>query len=1776
MKKIYKKIIIKATAHLLVLAFISAYVYALIPGLEMLSPEVKIAEAASAWKIRQEINIVDGYMSAAASAYATSSAIVNLDKTKYSGTVTFYFEVLASTTAGISGDVYLRTTAGATVATASYDTSATSPTLWRSNAFTPNGAADYVAVIDNEAGATKSIKAARIIVLQDFADNANSAATSTQTQIEIGNQELGKTNTANSALSFPKYWKYDSTKWDGTLTAYAEVSYQNTQVASSTTYNILTATTTTRSATYIASPGVSYIQIEAWGGGGGGGCRATDGAAAGGEIAAGTSKALSIGRGGTGDNAAAPAASTYGGTEVVAAAGASGIDGTIGAGGTIANSTGQVEFAGGNGGDQHASDGSGGGGGAGGPNGAGGLGNSAGGTAGASGARGNSTTGGLGGTGGGANPAVHGKYHATGGGGGGGSSSGGTPGGNGGHPGGGAGGIDNNTCSGTTGGGGQIILTETHGMVKFALEEDDGNFGSWTFKKMISTNGGVVSTSTSARIRSGSFTPADGRHYRIVASSTNAGSTYNIYNAKIILDQTSGWTYRKPITIDNAKVPNNNQTDFPVLVDITDSDLAANAQSDGDDIYFTSSNGTTRLDHEIESYTSVSGRLTAWVEVPTLSTSEDTVLYMYYGNGSASSQQNPTGVWDSFSKGVWHLSDNAASTAVLESTSNPNVGAAVANTDTKDTEGKIGNALTFNGTNDHILVTDDNSLDFTTAFTMEGWVKPNAGELDFSMFSKWQLASYSYGMETANDGSGTASQIFIYTDANGDPNNADNCDFVSNAGAITPNQWTHVAIVYNSGSAFKLYINGSSFAGTAGGTCGTVFAGTSAVSLGKIDTNSGRLAGLLDEIRFSSTPRSADWIATEYNNQNATSTFYQIGTAEPTGAGTFTELEPQYLLANTSIGSGTSLQNFITKWDTGEWSGVTNTYVHQVDAADNSTSVLTVNTVGDVLVTGSTVTSPDNRGVSGSMTMPVSGNLDMKATTNNNGVYSSRILVQVVQFSGITLSGVAYQSEGGSVLTNKTIQLYKNGLTSLGSATSDASTGAWSVASLSISSGDIITVYVDNDAVDAGLVYKSDGTAQTNVDLYGSALIVRHDTGASITNANLHTGAIYEETDMVYATSTGDVVTTNSNISLHVWTGDTYKPGGTVSTQGTGSFRVATSSIAFFDTDTNTIGGDIIAYDDSLVYINKNTTVNGGDITTQGTNNTGNILYSLGAMTPTVTLGGTGSIRDGNATSTFYALTISSTGVTTGSTDFVVDNALTVSQSGSLSLSGGTVTANNGASITNSGTLTFSGLTIANSATVTTDASFSVGGALTVGTSANLTPSAGTITMTGGSIVNSGTLALKNLAIAGTVTTGSTFSVTGDMTSSSGTLTTSGGAITVTGDLSVAGTITGTGDITVNGGDVTGAGTLNLTGGTFLLDGSGLFGGGANWTFNKLTFGDGTGASASYSSGSGSITSATTTVTYRHTLDAGVSKTWTLTASHEPFQMRGSFMASSSTFIYTGTSNATVTPTTYYNLEISPSSGDPTFLVATTSSQSLTVNNNMTLGGSGNATLNVNNYDPTLDINGSLTIGTGDVLSASNSGTFTLAGNFTNNGTFTNNSGTVTLDTDGTSEITTLANITFYNLTVTTPAKTLRFQTHSSNVPTFIFDGQFTVTGTLGSPINIQSNAPPSQWIVDFNVGQTAITYANIRDSACLVGSLSVTYSVTNSGGGNNGSCWNVANIGASATGVVTSIEQGSGGGVLRIGGGQGGGGDSGTEEGSGGGSQQGGGGQGGGGGASP
>src|SRR5712671_3592677 len=185
---------------------------------------------------------------------------------------------------------------------------------------------------------------------------------------------------------------------------------------------------------------------------------------------------------------------------------------------------------------------------------------------------------------------------------------------------------------------------------------------------------------------------------RIATEHNNQSSPANFYT--ISSSGSGAYTYRRSITIDHTKVPNTDQSNYPLLISGTYSYLATVANggnlqnSNGYDVIFTSDTGcATQLNHEVESYNAATGAVNYWVKVPTVSHTTDTSIYMCYGNSSITNDQsNKNAVWDANYKGVWHLG-NGNSLNVTDSTNNlngTNQGATAVN-------GKVGGAASFDG-----------------------------------------------------------------------------------------------------------------------------------------------------------------------------------------------------------------------------------------------------------------------------------------------------------------------------------------------------------------------------------------------------------------------------------------------------------------------------------------------------------------------------------------------------------------------------------------------------------------------------------------------------------------------------------------------------------------------------------------------------------------------------------------------------------------------------------------------------------------------------------------------------------------------------------------------------------------------------------------------------------------------------------------------------------------------------------------------------------------------
>ena len=333
----------------------------------------------------------------------------------------------------------------------------------------------------------------------------------------------------------------------------------------------------------------------------------------------------------------------------------------------------------------------------------------------------------------------------------------------------------------------------------------------------------------------------------------------------------NGYLYRRTITIDHTKVPNTDQTNFPVLISGTYPYLATTANggnvtnANGYDIIFTSDpSGTNLLAFERESYNASTGAVNFWVRIPTIYHAADTVFYMFYGNSSVTTDQsNKTGVWDSNYIGVWHLPDGTT-LSLGDSTTNGN---SLSNSNVTATTGQIDGGASFDGTNAVLSNSNGGGQFDLSTYTWEVWARPT-----------WVSGSLSTNPCVMSVRNGTPTRLSMHI-----RNSLDQGLDLWNGSSVrnfpftfSQNNWFHLVVTHASGD-MRLYING-------------VFQSSQnydqssqtllPLQIGFSGNDSEWFLGLEDEVRISNIVRSADWVTTEYNNQSSPSTFYSVGAAQ--------------------------------------------------------------------------------------------------------------------------------------------------------------------------------------------------------------------------------------------------------------------------------------------------------------------------------------------------------------------------------------------------------------------------------------------------------------------------------------------------------------------------------------------------------------------------------------------------------------------------------------------------------------------------------------------------------------------------------------------------------------------------------------------------------------------------------------------------------------------------------------------------------------------------------
>lgn len=343
---------------------------------------------------------------------------------------------------------------------------------------------------------------------------------------------------------------------------------------------------------------------------------------------------------------------------------------------------------------------------------------------------------------------------------------------------------------------------------------------------------------------------------------------------------TNGYFYSRVITIDHTKVPNTDQTNFPILVSGTYAYLKTDANggmvrnANGYDIIFTSdAKGQTKLDHEIETYSATTGAINFWVRIGTLSHTTDNVIYMWYGNPAIStSQQNINGTWNSNFKGVYHLPNGTTLTA-NDSTSTPDNGTLSGSPQPTPTPGQIDGGALFNGSTAYIDLGTVSKFNLTGTYTLEAWVNiPNTTTTTSGLYvmgdtdTSGAVIQWVFGFNKTAVGGGKFYNLYDGTHPG-----------LANNTALTAGVWYHMAITKAGSSGnwdYTWYQNGA-----ADGTAHTAINPNAqqGAAIGRPGVFNGLYSNAQqDEIRISDTARGADWFATEYNNQSSPSTFYSV------------------------------------------------------------------------------------------------------------------------------------------------------------------------------------------------------------------------------------------------------------------------------------------------------------------------------------------------------------------------------------------------------------------------------------------------------------------------------------------------------------------------------------------------------------------------------------------------------------------------------------------------------------------------------------------------------------------------------------------------------------------------------------------------------------------------------------------------------------------------------------------------------------------------------------
>ncbi len=369
-----------------------------------------------------------------------------------------------------------------------------------------------------------------------------------------------------------------------------------------------------------------------------------------------------------------------------------------------------------------------------------------------------------------------------------------------------------------------------------------------------------------------SFTdlPEGDYDFVIVEGSSVSGSERAITNVKTSSGETVTVTVKRRFNDSGYVIINSSGSvssntmlvDFPLLLRLDQKNFDfSQALPNGEDIRFSKTDGAS-LSFEIEQWDTLAKKAAVWIRIDTVyGNRTEQRFVMKWGDTAVQSRSSGEEVFKSTSgfAGVWHLNENpgTGSNSLIDRTGNGFNGTPDGvMTGSNSVKGIVGNAIMFDGVDDHITA---GKLNITDTYSLSCWIRSS----DFTEAARrliWK--EYSYTLWYDAQGKGVRVEHFTLQDSvvvwRGIYQ--DNSRLISLDTAV----WYHLAGTYD-GNKIRLYINGTLADSTNTIPEYPVFS-SQPLSIG--GRKNEFVKGIMDEVRIENCARSAEWVRFSYLTQS--------------------------------------------------------------------------------------------------------------------------------------------------------------------------------------------------------------------------------------------------------------------------------------------------------------------------------------------------------------------------------------------------------------------------------------------------------------------------------------------------------------------------------------------------------------------------------------------------------------------------------------------------------------------------------------------------------------------------------------------------------------------------------------------------------------------------------------------------------------------------------------------------------------------------------------------